>query len=251
MPHLVHARVPSGSHDSLKPDSDFSGSPPALPPFPPSYSLVDDTSQLHLALSDTNSPHDSTSSASSSTSSISSTLSATHSHNSAGSSSSKKLGGSSGRTSKIKDAVNGLPTRRKRKKPDSPGLGLDTASQRRSYFSSAEHRQAVQLGPEVRDIVLIITAIACLMTTLWSEQDVITTDFCYGFLEFSPTLSLRLPGGISFDLMRYWDGQPVRFVCCERKEMAVEGEDPWGALFWCVAIEMGEDEEEQGVRVER
>jgi hypothetical protein len=81
-------------------------------------------------------------------------------------------------------------------------------------------------------------------------QDVITADFCYGFLEFSPTLSLRLPGGISFDLMRYWDGQPVRFVCCERKEVAVDGEDPWGALFWCVAIEMGEDDGEEELGVE-
>lgn len=30
-------------------------------------------------------------------------------------------------------------------------------------------------------------------------------------------LSLRLPGGMSFDLMHYWDGQPVRFVCRRRK----------------------------------
>lgn len=96
-------------------------------------------------------------------------------------------------------------------------------------------------------IVLIITATAWSDDDLVVEQDMITTDFCYGFLEFSPALSLRLPGGVSFDLMKYWDGQPVRFVCCERKEMAAEGEDPWGALFWCVAIEMGEDEEEQGV----
>lgn len=52
---------------------------------------------------------------------------------------------------------------------------------------------------------------------MFVEQDVITTDFCYGFLEFSPSLALKLPGGLSFDLMKYWDGQPVRFVCCERK----------------------------------
>jgi Protein of unknown function (DUF1769) len=78
---------------------------------------------------------------------------------------------------------------------------------------------------------------------------VITTDFCYGFLEFSPKLSLCLPGGLSFDLMQYWDGQPVRFVCCERKGDfdAVEGSDegdddeqPWGRMFWCVVIELDE-----------
>ena len=45
---------------------------------------------------------------------------------------------------------------------------------------------------------------------------------------------LRLPGGISIDLLKYWDGQPVRFVCCER---ARGGELPWGKVFFCIAIE--------------
>jgi Protein of unknown function (DUF1769) len=85
-------------------------------------------------------------------------------------------------------------------------------------------------------------------------QDVFTTDFCYGFIQFSPTLSLQLPGGISFDLMHYWDGQPVRFMCCERKreveceEEAKEGgadsDVPWGRVLWCVAIELVPDEEQ-------
>jgi len=76
-------------------------------------------------------------------------------------------------------------------------------------------------------------------------------DFCYGFLEFSPNLALRLPGGVSFDLMKYWDGQPVRFVCCERKNK-LENEthtpssgDPWGRMFWCVQIELAVDEDEE------
>ena len=57
-------------------------------------------------------------------------------------------------------------------------------------------------------------------------QDVFTIDFCYGFIQFTPTLSLQLPGGISFDLMHYWDGQPV---CCERKrEVECEGEAKGG-----------------------
>lgn len=69
------------------------------------------------------------------------------------------------------------------------------------------------------------------------------TDFCYGFLEFNPSLALRLPGGISFDLMRYWDGQPVRFVCCQRKPHQ-GGQDslPWGPVFWSVVIEMADAE---------
>jgi hypothetical protein len=73
---------------------------------------------------------------------------------------------------------------------------------------------------------------------------VITTDFCYGFFNFSPPLSLQLPGGFSVDLMKYWDGQPVRFVCCERKRVVVDGEEPWGRIFWCVAIETVNDEED-------
>lgn len=63
-------------------------------------------------------------------------------------------------------------------------------------------------------------------------------DFCYGFLTFHPTLSLNIPGGISFDLLQYWDGQPVRFVCCERKHGS---DQPWGRIFWCVTIELEDD----------
>jgi len=55
--------------------------------------------------------------------------------------------------------------------------------------------------------------------------------------------------------MHYWDGQPVRFMCCERKrggEGDSEGEEgdadpdvPWGRVLWCVAIELVPDEEPQ------
>lgn len=34
--------------------------------------------------------------------------------------------------------------------------------------------------------------------------------------------------------MRYWDGQPVRFVCCER---GFGGKEPFGRVFWCLSIE--------------
>ena len=50
--------------------------------------------------------------------------------------------------------------------------------------------------------------------------------------------------------MHYWDGQPVRFMCCERKrEAEIGGEEggaddvPWGRVLWCVAIEHDDDEE--------
>lgn len=96
-------------------------------------------------------------------------------------------------------------------------------SKRRSHFQNAAKRKDVIFGPE----------------------DVITTDFCYDFLHFSPEgILLRLPGGISIDVMRYWDGQPVRFVCCERapKGQIVNG-SPWGRVFWCVVIELADDME--------
>ena len=41
--------------------------------------------------------------------------------------------------------------------------------------------------------------------------------------------------------MRYWDGQPVQFVCCERKQKDEFDGNPWGIIFWCVAIEVEED----------
>jgi len=101
---------------------------------------------------------------------------------------------------------------------------LDGATQRRSYFAQKARRENIVFGPE----------------------DLITTDFCYGFINFAPSLSLQLPGGLSFDLMKYWDGQPVRFVCCERLDPNDRNgrNEPWGRIFWCVAIEMVDDNEE-------
>lgn len=80
-------------------------------------------------------------------------------------------------------------------------------------------------------------------------QDLITMDFCYGFLSFAGQSGgprLAIPGGLSFDLGRYWDGQPVRFICCERKRES-EGSDrePWGRAFWCVSIELEEEEDDE------
>jgi len=71
---------------------------------------------------------------------------------------------------------------------------FSTPSERRSYFANKQNRQQIH----------------------YTETDIVTTDFAYGFLSF-PEIRLHLPGGVSFDLMNYWDGQPVRFVCCERK----------------------------------
>lgn len=46
-----------------------------------------------------------------------------------------------------------------------------------------------------------------------TPRDVVTVDFCNGYIDFN-TLQLVLPyAGLHFDLQRYWDGQPVRYVC--------------------------------------
>jgi hypothetical protein len=74
------------------------------------------------------------------------------------------------------------------------------------------------------------------------QQDELTTDFCYGFLTF-PNLTLSLPGGISFDLMKYWDDQPVRFVCCERDTEDNGKLKGPGKTFWCVVFEVVDDSE--------
>ncbi|KAI8972866.1 DUF1769-domain-containing protein [Trametes punicea] len=98
--------------------------------------------------------------------------------------------------------------------PPSAKLSKASPSKRRSYFANALRRQEVVFGPD----------------------DLITTDFCYDFLEFSHEgIALRLPGGISIDVMKYWDGQPVRFVCCERARSSADC--PWGRVLWCVVIE--------------
>lgn len=184
--------------------------------FPSSRSLTEDSSQLLLCFHDSydNGFDSPLSSASSSTSSLSSgSIGSVHSAHSYHSSHSNS---SNGLSSKIK-SISRLRSVSRSRRSAPPPVNLQTATQRRSYFSVEENRQNVVFGPE----------------------DIITTDFCYGFLEFSPSLTLRLPGGISFDLLRYWDGQPVRFMCCERKtSRSMPGSDPWGRSFWCVAIEM-------------
>ncbi|KAJ7597332.1 hypothetical protein C8J56DRAFT_773657 [Mycena floridula] len=181
MPHFAHTRISSETDSS--------------PVFPGTESLTDDTTQLHLALSSSSdSPHSSSSSLGS------------------------RNSGSSSNSSSSHRSFNKFKTSKsKRSLLEQAEFQFKSASQRRSYFSSAEARKGVVLGPE----------------------DVITTDFCYGFIQFSPKLELKLPG-MAFDLQRYWDGQPVRFVCCERKS---DGDQPWGKIFWCVIVELCEEDE--------
>jgi len=213
MPHFMHQRV-QDKGSSLPPTGDECLAPKnKTSDFPSTKSIEDSTPELYKTVRGQSPWSGSSSSASSVASSASYKSNVT--------SGSKKSGS-------IKKAVKKVtPSKRKKaQRPAPEEMHFENATARRSYFSNAANRQKVVLGP----------------------SDIITTDFCYGFIEFSPTLSLRLPGGVSFDLMRYWDGQPVRFVCCERKDPAdVQGEDdtPWGRIFWCVAIEQYEEDEEK------
>ncbi|KAG8904259.1 hypothetical protein FRC01_008808 [Tulasnella sp. 417] len=115
-------------------------------------------------------------------------------------------------TEDIRPLLNGTTT------PPSPP-GLTTASKRKKYFEKEARRKAVTYGPDV----------------------VLHMDFCYGYFQF-PELVLAIPGGITFDLKKYWDRQPVRFVCCRRGE---EGKGP-GQVFFAVQFEVPEYEEGQG-----
>jgi hypothetical protein len=141
------------------------------------------------------------------------------------STSESSLSSSSSSSSLFRDVKTGVKDKlRKKKTPYSAGLhalNLRTAQERQSYFHSVKHRRGIT----------------------FTADDILTMDFCYGFLDFSPSLALRLPGGVSFDLMKYWDGQPVRFVCCERKKKTDAGDakDPWGRIFWCIQIELAEE----------
>lgn len=158
---------------------------------------------------------------------------------------------------------------------------------RRTHFANADHRREVVFGPEVCVCVCVCFRSFGIFSVFPvfpyfslnfkpPNQDLLTTDFCYDFLQFNTKggIGLRLPGGISVDLLRYWDGQPVRFVCCERgskvhtgiggiggigggsSESVIGsknntgnggggggggGVNPWGKIYWCVVIESAED----------
>ncbi|KAI9465756.1 DUF1769-domain-containing protein [Lactarius psammicola] len=283
MPHLTHKRVPGISHQPSSPvachltsscgpqSSEQEINYNEWPHFPPPHSLSDDTTQLHLTLKNLSlshsaspSPSPSHSSASSphpsrrpssggdvtpdSGGSVPSSVTASPDPNDAPLEPSslekqqhikkKKNRLSAGTLASLLPVTHDEDRRKARQerkrteklaRHEQTLQELRTSDRRRAYFRDAPHRRELIFGPE----------------------DVFTTDFCYGFIQFSPTLSLHLPGGISFDLMHYWDGQPVRFVCCERKgEADSDSEDggadnvPWGRVLWCVAIEPVWDEEE-------
>ncbi|RSH89061.1 hypothetical protein EHS25_002727 [Saitozyma podzolica] len=68
----------------------------------------------------------------------------------------------------------------------------------------------------------------------------VSMEFCNGYLDFN-TLSLSLPAGfnMTFPLLKYWDGQPVTYVC-QRRGTSTGPAD--GKVFWSVAFEIVDEE---------
>lgn len=218
MPHFVHERIDDIFRTSPVLEHKWSESS-----FPPSQSIGEDTSQLQFATASSNSssstyltPYSSNSPFATPSSSLS-VASSSSSHLNL-----PKMPGSLDVSVKnsLKFPLEKAHLKKKNKKTKMFGRALDlrTAGNRRSYFSNPQHRKEIVFGPE----------------------DLITTDFCYGYLQFNPTLALRLSGGMTFDLMKYWDRHPVRFVCCKRRKPG-DGErsdgQPTGDLYWIVSIE--------------
>lgn len=240
MPYLMHARIDLPPEDSSSPNITCLPTWKASStPFPPPCSIKDDTSQLHLASIDNLNPSP-TGSVSSSASSVYSVSSEAPSFSSATSHSSNQSKKSLGASDKLKKVIQ--VATRKRHRPPPSCLNFETADQRQSYFRSVEHRRQIYFGPEVSRTRAIGNVKILTDVVFFSFlKDLITTDFCHGFLEFHPTLLLRLPAGLSFNLMPYWDGQPVTFVCCLRKDAVSatkNDENPWGTIFWCVSIKL-------------
>ncbi|KAJ3033731.1 hypothetical protein HK097_004740, partial [Rhizophlyctis rosea] len=73
-----------------------------------------------------------------------------------------------------------------------------------------------------------------------SSSHIYAMDFYDAYFDFG-TLTLKLPG-FSVNALRYWDGQPLRFVCRTRKGMGKpRGEDD-GTVFFTVVFELVERE---------
>ena len=94
---------------------------------------------------------------------------------------------------------------------------------------------------------MLISAFSLSLFLFYFSQDIITADFCHHYLHFSPTsIVLKLPCGVALDLLRYWDCQPVRFVCCARARPGERADGlAWGRVFFCVALECGDGDEDE------
>lgn len=92
----------------------------------------------------------------------------------------------------------------------------DPAS-RRSFFSKQDARRSVPL----------------------TASHLVRGDFSHGFLNFD-SLSLALPGGLSFKLDKYWNGEPVVFSCQRRLAKGQEGRE--AETYFVVTFELEAEE---------
>lgn len=82
-------------------------------------------------------------------------------------------------------------------------IDLGTLTQLRNQSTAPRHRSRFWANESIRQL------------TKFTPQDVFTTDFCLGYIQFSD-LHLQI-AGMSFDLLAYHDGQPVRFVARNKR----------------------------------
>jgi hypothetical protein len=75
--------------------------------------------------------------------------------------------------------------------------GIDKAHEyRQRFMGNRAHRQEITIKPD----------------------QIITADFVNAYINFNDlTLHIPFSGGLKFDLKKYWDGQPVRYICKDRK----------------------------------
>ncbi|PKI84085.1 hypothetical protein MVES1_002023 [Malassezia vespertilionis] len=93
--------------------------------------------------------------------------------------------------------------------------------------SVASHARAKWLGIKQHREDLMVT-----------PDDVITVDFCNGYIDFNQ-LHLKIPyGGLEFDLGKYYNGQPVRYVC---KNIRTK------KIYFIVQFDLVEDKDEKEV----
>lgn len=100
--------------------------------------------------------------------------------------------------------------------PEVAHLANDTPA-RRKYLADAATRNSLVLTPDIE----------------------MGMEFSNGILDFN-TLSVQLPKpfSVSFNLLKYWDGQPVTYVCRRRSENPL---DPAG-MYWSVAFEIVDED---------
>lgn len=100
----------------------------------------------------------------------------------------------------VQDDISSLiPTELAEKEKDTVAnfKGIDKAHEyRQRFLGNKAHRSQIVVQP----------------------NQVVSADFFNGFIDFNDlTLHIPFSGGLKFDLKKYWDGQPVKYICNDRK----------------------------------